>query len=77
MTGWERRIWQIFEDAEKIGDQNKRKALYDEWQVLFAKYLPVILITKPDVLAAVNNRIGNYFVRDNRVLSSNFTVFEK
>jgi peptide/nickel transport system substrate-binding protein len=77
MTSWERRIWQIFEDAEKIGDQNKRKALYDEWQVLFAKYLPVILVTKPDVLAAVNNRIGNYFVRDNRVLSSNFTVFEK
>jgi peptide/nickel transport system substrate-binding protein len=77
MTGWERRIWQIFEDAEKIGDQNKRKALYSEWQVLFAKYLPVILITKPDVISAVNNRLGNYFVRDNRVLFSNFTVFEK
>ena len=31
-------------------------------------YLPVILITKPDVLAVTNNRIGNFFVCDNRVL---------
>jgi peptide/nickel transport system substrate-binding protein len=77
MTGWERRIWQIFADAEKLGDQNKRKALYDEWQVLFAKYMPVILIVKPDVVAAVSNRVGNYFVKDNRIVSGNFTVFEK
>lgn len=77
MFPYERRIFQIFEEAERIGDQNRRKALYDEWQVLFAKHMPVILIAKPDVLSVVNNRIGNFFVRDNRVLSSTSTVFEK
>ncbi len=77
MFPYEKRIYQIFDEAERLGDQNRRKALYDEWQVLFAKHMPVILIVKPDVLAVVNNRIGNYFARDNRVLSSTFTVFEK
>ncbi len=77
MFSYEKRIYQIFDEAERLGDQNRRKALYDEWQVLFAKHMPVILIVKPDVLAVVNNRIGNYFTRDNRVLSSTFTVYEK
>jgi peptide/nickel transport system substrate-binding protein len=77
MFPYERRIFQIFEEAERLGDQNRRKALYDEWQVLFAKHMPVILIAKPDVLAVANNRIGNFFARDNRVLWSTATVFEK
>ncbi len=77
MFPYERRIFQIFEEAERLGDQNRRKALYDEWQVLFAKHMPVILITKPDVLAVANNRIGNFFARDNRVLWSPATVYEK
>ncbi len=77
MFPYEKRIFQIFEEAEKLGDQNRRKALYDEWQVLFAKHMPVILITKPDVLAVANNRIGNFYVRDNRVLWSTATVYEK
>ncbi len=77
MFSYEKRIYQIFDEAERLGDQSRRKALYDEWQVLFAKYMPVILITKPDVLAVVNNRIGNFFARDNRVLWSPSTVYEK
>ena len=77
MFSYEKRIYQIFDEAERLGDQSRRKALYDEWQVLFAKYMPVILITKPDVLAVANNRIGNFFARDNRVLWSTSTVYEK
>jgi peptide/nickel transport system substrate-binding protein len=77
MFSYEKRIYQIFDEAERLGDQSRRKALYDEWQVLFAKHMPVILIAKPDVLAVANNRIGNFFARDNRVLWSTSTVYEK
>jgi peptide/nickel transport system substrate-binding protein len=77
MFSYEKRIYQIFDEAERLGDQSRRKALYDEWQVLFAKYMPVILITKPDVLAVANNRIGNFYAKDNRVLWSTSTVYEK
>jgi peptide/nickel transport system substrate-binding protein len=77
MTSWEKRIYDLFAQAEKISDQAKRKALYDEWQVLFAKYLPVIMVVKPDSVEAVSSRIGNWFVRDNRLIRSNATIYEK
>ena len=63
--------------AEALGNQAQRKKLYNEWQQLFAKNLPVILIVKPDSVAAFQSRIGNYYVKDNAVISSNYTVFEK
>lgn len=60
MTSWEKRIFAIFDKATKSADQGIRVALYDEWQVLFAKNLPVIMILKPANIAAIHNRIGNY-----------------
>ncbi|CAM3526713.1 hypothetical protein [Deinococcus frigens] len=77
MTASERRIYDIFAQAEALGNQAQRKTLYNEWQQLFAKNLPVILIVKPDSVAAFQARIGNYYVKDNAVISSNYTVFEK
>ena len=77
MQPWERRIYDIFAQAEASGDQAQRRKLYNEWQLLFGRNLPVILIAKPDSVAAFHNRIGNFYVRNNAVISSNYTVFEK
>lgn len=77
MQDWEKRIYDIFAQAEANGNQAQRKRLYNEWQLLFARNLPVILIAKPDSVAAFQGRIGNFYVRDNRVISSNYSVYEK
>jgi peptide/nickel transport system substrate-binding protein len=60
MKSWEKRIYAIFDAASKSTDQGQRGALYDEWQTLNAKYLPVIMIAKAANIAAVSNKIGNF-----------------
>jgi peptide/nickel transport system substrate-binding protein len=60
MKNWEKRIYAIFDAASKSTDQGQRGALYDEWQTLNAKYLPVIMIAKAANIAAVSNKIGNF-----------------
>lgn len=77
MQDWEKRTWDIFAQAEASGDQGQRRRLYNEWQLLFARNLPVILIAKPDSVAAFQNRIGNFYVKNNAVISSNYSLFEK
>ncbi|MBB6099819.1 peptide/nickel transport system substrate-binding protein [Deinobacterium chartae] len=77
MQPWEKEIYDIFAKAETLADQKARKNLYDRWQRLFAQNLPVIMLVKPDSVAVNHARLGNYFVKDNRILYSNFTVFEK
>lgn len=77
MQPYEKRTWDLFAQAEASGNQATRKKLYNEWQLLFARNLPVILIAKPDSVAAFQKRIGNFYVRNNAVISSNYTVFEK
>lgn len=78
MTDWEQEIFDIFEEAQATLDQEKRNALYDRWQVLYAQHLPVIFIAKSDDLAAVHDWVGNYFVTDdNKIAYTNFTVFIK
>ncbi|PZA06749.1 MULTISPECIES: ABC transporter substrate-binding protein [unclassified Meiothermus] len=77
MFGWEKNIWEIFRQAEQLGDQAERKRLYDRWQLLFAQNLPVIMIVKPDAVAAGQARLGNFFVKDNRIVYTNFSMFER
>jgi len=77
MFGWEKNIWEIFRQAEQLGDQSERKRLYDRWQLLFAQNLPVIMIVKPDAVAAGSTRLGNFFVWENRIIQSNFSMFER
>lgn len=60
MQPWEKRIYDIFDQGATIVDPIKRRALYGEWQMLFAKNLPVIMIAKADNLAAVSNKVGNF-----------------
>lgn len=77
MQPYEKQIYDIFAQAEASGDQKNRKRLYDQWQLLFARNIPVIMIAKPDSVAAFQNRIGNFYVKDNAVISSNYTMYEK
>jgi peptide/nickel transport system substrate-binding protein len=58
-TPWEARIDTIFTLGAQEMDRNKRKALYDEWQDIFADQLPYIELISPIRLAAVRNKFGN------------------
>lgn len=77
MQPYEKQIYDLFAQAEASGDQNRRKQLYNQWQLLFAKNIPVIMIAKPDSVATFQSRIGNYYVKNNAVISSNYTLYEK
>jgi len=59
-------------------DPVQRKAYYDEWQAIYAEKLPVIYIAKGMELAAVNNKLGNVFLKDNgQIVGTNYTIFIK
>ena len=60
MFGWEKEIYNIFDDAATTTDRSKRKALYTRWQLLFAQNLPVTPIAKPENIGAISNKYGNY-----------------
>lgn len=78
MVDWERRVFDIFELAEVEMDPALRKALYDEWQVIFAEKVPVIFIAKGMALTAVSNKVGNVFLKANgQILGTNYTVYMK
>ena len=77
MFAWERRIYDLFAKGEAEGSQRARKVIYNEWQSLFAKNLPVIMVLKPASVAAHSDRLGNFYVKDNAIVFSNYTVFEK
>lgn len=60
MFPWERRMYEIFERGTRTADQGIRKALYDEWQVIMAKNLPVIMILKPANITVVRKNLENF-----------------
>lgn len=60
MEEWERRIWEIFDRGTVETDFEERVALYQEWQRLNAQYAPVIMIAKPQNIAAVYDRVQNF-----------------
>lgn len=77
MFDWERRIYDLFQQAEVTDDQQKRRELYGEWQRLFAQNLDVIMVVKPGVATVASNQVGNVFVHPEAhlILWSNSTVF--
>lgn len=78
MVDWERRVFDLFELGEVEMDPVKRKAYYDEYQAIYAEKLPVIFIAKGMELQAVNNRVGNVFLKANgQILGTNYTAFIK
>jgi peptide/nickel transport system substrate-binding protein len=60
MQPWERQTFDIWEAAGTTVSRPQRKALYDQWQSLFAQNLPVIMIAKPTAVGAIYTRYGNY-----------------
>ncbi|HOJ94410.1 MAG TPA: ABC transporter substrate-binding protein [Fervidobacterium nodosum] len=59
MFDWEKRIWEIFEKAQIEMNPKKRKTLYDEWQELYYKYLPVIFVARQMNFFGAHKSIGN------------------
>ncbi len=60
-TAWEARMDQIFVQGVQEFDRNKRKTLYDEWQVLVSENLPLIYTALPLSIFAVRNKFGNLY----------------
>lgn len=58
-TDWEARIDELFSLGVKELDPQKRKAIYDEWQMIAADKLPFIYTVLPRQIEAVRNGIGN------------------
>ncbi|MCA9394968.1 MAG: ABC transporter substrate-binding protein [Candidatus Omnitrophica bacterium] len=58
-TKWEARIDEIFNKAVQELDQDKRKAYYDEFQVIVAENLPLIYTVLGSSISAVRNKFGN------------------
>ena len=58
-TAWEERLDEIFSLGVKELDDNKRKVLYDEFQVIAAEQLPVIYTVLGANMFAIRQKFGN------------------
>ena len=58
-TLWEKRIDEIFDQGVSQLDENKRKALYDEFQLIVSQELPLIYTVLNSNLYAIRNKFGN------------------
>jgi len=77
MLEWELRIYEDFEKAQITMDQILRKIYYDDWQALYAYYVPFIFVCKGMELSAKQSNIANYFLNDEGVIVySNETIFK-
>ncbi len=54
---WEKKIGELYIEAARELDQEKRKQIYAQTQKLTSEYLPLIYLVNPYSLAAVRNRI--------------------
>lgn len=60
-TAWEKRMDEIFDQAVQELDVEKRRKLYDEWQLIVSEQLPLIYTVLPASLHAVRNKFGNLY----------------
>ena len=58
-TDWEKRIDDIFIQGVQELDENKRKVLYDEFQMIVSEQLPLIYTVLNSQIFAVRNKFGN------------------
>ncbi|OGX24874.1 MAG: hypothetical protein A3D10_00830 [Omnitrophica WOR_2 bacterium RIFCSPHIGHO2_02_FULL_48_11] len=58
-TGWERRIDEIFNQGVQELNEDKRKKLYDEFQVIVSEQLPLVYTVLDSSIFAVRNKFGN------------------
>ena len=60
-TEWEARIDRIFELGVQELDRNRRKELYDEWQLIVSEQVPLVYTVLPESIFAVRNKFGNLY----------------
>ncbi|HPI16541.1 MAG: ABC transporter substrate-binding protein [Thermotogaceae bacterium] len=78
MLEWEKRVYDLFEKGQIAMDPVIRKTFYDEWQEIYAEYLPVIFVCKGMNLYAANKALGNVEQNAEGLLSyASWTVFKK
>ncbi|MCB9771042.1 MAG: ABC transporter substrate-binding protein [Candidatus Omnitrophica bacterium] len=58
-TAWEKRVDEIFDQGVQELDPNKRKVLYDEFQVIISRELPLVYTVLNSNLYAIRNKFGN------------------
>ncbi|HPN88350.1 MAG TPA: ABC transporter substrate-binding protein [Candidatus Omnitrophota bacterium] len=58
-THWERRIDEIFSEAVKELNEETRKKLYDEFQMIVSEQVPLIYTVLTSNIFAVRNKFGN------------------
>ncbi len=58
-TDWEKDIDELFKEGVQILDRKKRKVIYDKWQEIVSKELPLIYTVIPESIFAVRNKFGN------------------
>ena len=58
-TDWEKRIDEIFDQGVSELNEDKRKVLYDECQMIISRELPLIYTALSAKLYAVRNKFGN------------------
>ena len=58
-TEWEKRLNEIFNQGVQELDEQKRKILYDEFQLIVSEELPVIYTVLESDMFAVRNKFGN------------------
>jgi len=58
-TEWEKRIDEIFNQGVQELNEDKRKVLYDEFQDIISKQLPLIYTVLSARITAVRNKFGN------------------
>lgn len=58
-TLWEKRVDEIFDKGVQELDENKRKILYDEFQLIVSRQLPLIYTVLNSNLFAIRDRFGN------------------
>lgn len=58
-TAWEKRIDELFSQGVQELDEDKRKKIYDEYQLIVSQQLPVIYTVLGANIVAVRNKFGN------------------
>lgn len=56
---WENEIDALFTQGVRTMDFSQRKAIYDKFQEIVYRELPMIYLTSPQSLAATSNKLGN------------------
>ncbi|MCS7180073.1 MAG: ABC transporter substrate-binding protein, partial [bacterium] len=56
---WEKEIDFLFETGTKYLNPNKRKEIYDRWQLIVSEYLPLIYTANSNVIYAIRNKFEN------------------